>query len=86
MFCYIPEQVINYLCKYEHMQKLPIAYWSLYMFEHIRETDDSIKVCLVMGHLRVCGWASSWKEIAPLEARLHRMANNNGRIHHAESV
>ena len=54
--------------------------------EHIREEDDSIKVCLVMGHLRVCGWASSWKEIAPLEARLHRMANNNGRIHHAESV
>ena len=54
--------------------------------EHTREADDSIKVCLVLGHLRVCGWASSWEQIAPMEARLHRMIGDHERIRHPESV
>ena len=54
--------------------------------EHTREDDGSIKVCLVRGHLRVCGWAPSWNQIAPMEARLHRMIGDHERLRDAESI
>ena len=54
--------------------------------EHTREEDDSIKVCLSVGHLRVCGWAASWKEIAPTERLLHRLLEDNGRVPDTQSI
>lgn len=55
-------------------------------YEHYREDDNLIKVCLVVGHLRVCGWASTWKEIAPMERRLSRMIHDHERLSDTQSV